>query len=447
MRTLSQRTRRIILIFVLLALCALGALFYAGSLIASERLCIARTGVAPSERLLTDPQAFAAFAEDVRTKALVSMMRQFDEETGLFVYAENPNGAVSAADNDIRQLLASRILALESVRDEAPDPSPHGTFARKWFGLGSGFSSEVRVGEFAPEVIVAHHERNLERIMSEWYREENGRGYVFVDEKSKLGANAMLLRVLVASPHFEQYEAEAAALVRGIEALVGADGSFTTPWYREPSYEYDADYLLTFYSGEALLALLEYAEKTDDARVFSLASRVQDFYIDRYVTNMAGNYYPAYVPWHTQSLALLYEETGEQRYADAIFVLNDKVLELQDTEEFVGRFYNPATPEFGSPHGSSDAVYTEGLAYAYEAAMLSGDKERGARYARALVLGVHNLSRLQYEPRFWIPDDGEAASRLRGGIMTHACNRDIRIDTTAHAIDALTKITALWSAK
>ncbi len=134
-------------------------------------------------------------------------------------------------------------------------------------------------------------------------------------------------------------------------------------------------------------------------------------------------------------------------FAEAIFMMNDRVLELQDTERFVGRFYNPDTPHYGSPHGSSDAVYTEGLAYAYEIALREGDTERSEIYERAIVLGVHNLSRLQYEPRFWILDAREAADRLEGGIMTHLCNRSVRIDTTAHTLDALAKITALWSAQ
>ena len=189
---------------------------------------------------------------------------------------------------------------------------------------------------------------------------------------------------------------------------------------------------------------MEYVEKTGDMRAYNTAVRAQDFYITHYVTNLKENYYPAYVPWHTASLALLYERTKNKKYADAVFVLNDKLLQIQDTERFVGRFYNPATPQYGTPHASSDAVYTEGLAYAYDVAKMAGDAARTARYHDAIVLGVHNLESLRYEPRFWYFDDGEASERLRGGIMTNACSRWIRIDTTAHAIDGLTKILEVW---
>jgi len=48
--------------------------------------------------------------------------------------------------------------------------------------------------------------------------------------------------------------------VRGILSLIDKKGEFH-PWLKEPDYEYDKDYLLTFYSGEAILSLVEYYEK------------------------------------------------------------------------------------------------------------------------------------------------------------------------------------------
>ncbi len=260
---------RIVLLTIvaLVVLCTLG-LFVVGALIAREKICIARTGVEPPQKHFDDPSSFGALAGEIEKRALASLVGQFDTTTGFFIYLANPNGTVAYENNDIRQLLASRSLALASREDES---------------------------------LYALHTQNLESIMEAWYREENGRGYVWVDEKSKLGANALLLRLIVASPAFETYQPQARALVRGIESLVTPEGAFR-PWYKEPSYKYDADYLLTFYSGEALLALFEYAEKTGDARVFSLASRIQDTYVEKYATRIDENYYPAYVPWHTQSL-------------------------------------------------------------------------------------------------------------------------------------------------
>lgn len=374
---------------------------------AGGSLCLARTGAQPNPEYFKNKQLFATAVGETKARTQDALLKQFDTTTGFFTYLQHPTGWTSSADNDIRQLLASRNLALLARTDAT-----------------------------ALEL----HKQNLEAIFKEWYREEGNIGYVYAYEKSKLGGNAMLLRVLVASPSFNEYRTQAQRLVNSILALKGDDGSLR-PWFKEPTYESDDDYLLTFYSGEAILALLEYAEKTNDARIFGEAEDMQEFYIEKYVTQLDQNYYPAYVPWHTLSLAELFEYTGDQKYADALLVLTDKILELQDRTEFVGRFFNPKTPEYGSPHVSSDAVYTEGLAVAYGVAREIGDEPHASRYFIALVDAHHNLNSLAYAHSWeFIFDDREAVQKLEGGLITNACNREIRIDNIAHTIDALTAI-------
>ena len=130
--------------------------------------------------------------------------------------------------------------------------------------------------------------------------------------------------------------------------------------------------------------------------------------------------------------------TGERKYADAIFVLNDKLLELQDTTKYIGRFFDPATPQYGTPHSSSDGVYTEGLAYAYEAATVLGDTARQQRYRRAMELSVRNLLSLQYTAdtasRYEHPD------RVIGAFKFDRDRSGIRIDSTQHVMDAYRKM-------
>ncbi len=385
----------------LLLLCAF---WYA---LATDSLCLVRTGIEPKEEYLKDREAFISAVSASRNRAADSLARQFDTERGFFVYEQYPDGSVGGGNNDIRQLLASRILAQNAHTDEA---------------------------------MRTLHEENLEAIFREWWKTEGGIGYVFVDEKSKLGANAMLLRVLVASPFFETYREEARMLVESMRTLQGSDGSFKA-WFKEPSYTYDEPYLLTFYSGEAILALLEYAEKTGDTGTYASAERAQDFYMTEYVEDIEENYYPAYVPWHTLALAEFYKKTNDERYAAAVMVLNDKLLEMLDTEEFIGRFYNSETSQYGSPHASSDAVYTEGLASAYEVARLMGDAERETQYREALVRAWSNLESLQFETKWYsIFDDRGVTSEMRGGVMTNACERVVRIDSTAHTVDAFNNI-------
>jgi len=88
-------------------------------------------------------------------------------------------------------------------------------------------------------------------------------------------------------------------------------------------------------------------------------------------------------------------------------------------------------PEYGTPHSSSDGVYTEGLAYAYEVARLVNDTEHQNKYKIGIILGVHNLVSLQYDSS----DD-----KIDGAIRYNIDDYRIRIDTTQHTIDAFRKI-------
>ncbi|MCK4347527.1 MAG: hypothetical protein KAW47_02815 [Thermoplasmatales archaeon] len=336
---------------------------------------------------------------DLAETWLISNLR----EEGYFNYIYDPEKEeYSDKNNMIRQLMASRILAEMSQMNSSLEEL---------------------------------HQKNLDYIFEHWYKEDNetGHGYIYYDEKSKLGAIAMGLRTLVYSPFFDNYRENATKLANTILYLQNdTDGSFE-PWFIEPVYDYDKSYLLTFYSGEAILILVEMYSKTGNATYLNAAIKSQDFYLGKYVTNLEENYYPAYVPWHTQSLNKLYKITGEQKYADAIMILNDKLLEIQDTSNnsTLGRFYDPSHPEYGTPHSSSDGIYVEGLAYAYEIASLTNDTKHQDKYKTGIILGVHNLINLQYN---------NSDKKTNGAIRYSNDDYRLRIDTTQHTIDAFGKI-------
>ncbi len=341
----------------------------------------------------------------IATEWLINNFR----DKGLFFYIYEPKfSRYPDKNNTIRQLMSSRILAeLSNTRAD----------------------------------LIENHQKNLDFIFSNWYKEKGDLGYILYEEKSKLGANAMALRTLVGSPFYENYKDQAKKIANGILSITNEDGSFR-PWFVEPEYENDEKRLLTFYSGEALVALVEYYEKTQDQNYLNAAKKSQDFYLEEYVTNIEQNYYPAYVPWHTISLNKLYKITNDEKYSEAIFILNDKLLELLDRNEYIGRFYNKETPQYGTPHSSSDGIYTEGLAYAYEIAKLTGDKKREKEYSEALKIAVQNLKKLQYQ-------DEELASvkdkwRLIGALRYKDGESSIRLDSTQHAIDAYTKILEVY---
>ncbi len=337
------------------------------------------------------------------------------QESGAFTYVYNPSsGDYSTNNNMIRQLMGSRQLAEMASKDPT---------------------------------LEALHKKNLEQIFREWYQEENGQGMIVYKDKSKLGAIAMALRTLVYSPFYEQYENEAQALFESILFMQKETGAFSA-WKIAPNYKYDEDYLLTFYSGEAILSVLEYYQKSGDKRALEVGTKAQDFYVKEYVDKLSENYYPAYVPWHTQSLHLLYKISQDEKYARAALTLNDELLKIQNTSglpcpDFLGRFYHPDFPQYGSPHSASDGVYVEGIAYAYELADWLGDEARKNTYKKAIEIGVHNLLYLQYKDSnsYYMahPD------RVKGAIRFRADDNRIRIDTTQHMMDAFRKILEIFA--
>lgn len=364
-------------------------------------------------------------------------------DKGLFRYTfqPGPKNVYGRKNNAIRQLMASRLLA-EMCHEDTSLIELHQRnlkfLFRYWYKETASRAEakpdidSLKVEPDGSEIFLAS---NLDKLDQD--QAIKNEAYIFYNKKSKLGANAMMLRTLAVSPLYDQYKDRARKIYNGIKATIAEDGSMDA-FYIEPKYYYRNDYLLTFYSGEAIVALMEYGIKTQDKEVLDLAILAQDHYIEKYVHQLEENYYPAYVPWHTISLNLLYKHTQDQKYADAIFVLNDKVLELQDTTEFVGRFFNPETPQYGSPHTSSDGVYTEGLAYAYEIALLTKDNQRADKYLKAIGLSIPNLRSVQFTPEecknFRLPH------RAIGGFRSNATGTWIRIDCGQHIMDAYRKL-------
>ena len=341
------------------------------------------------------------------------MIKNLNEE-GYFNYLYYPsNGNYATSNNMIRQLMSSRWLAEKS-------------------GANSG--------------LLSLHKKNLDYVFKNWYREDGELGYIYYDENSKLGAIAMALRAITSSPYFEDYKDKAQKLANAVISLQHIDGSFSA-WYIEPEYESDEDHLLRFYSGEAILSLLEFYIKTNDSRYLDAAISAQDYYIKEYADNLDKTYYPALVPWQTMSLYLLYNITQDKKYMDAIFVLNDELVKMQNTDgkpyiDYLGRFYDPNRPEYGVPASSSTAVYVEGLCYAYEIAGTAKDAERMFGYKKAIILGAHSLMNLQFTgaDMYYLGHP----ERVEGAIKSSETNSSIRVDNTQHTIDAFNKITGLF---
>lgn len=338
------------------------------------------------------------------------------DEDGYFNYEYYPyHEEYSDGNNMIRQLMSSKWLADKAMENED---------------------------------IKFMHKVNLDYVLKNWYREDGGLGYIYFGEKSKIGAMAMALRAISASPYYKEYDEYALKLANTILHLTNDNGSMNA-WYIEPDYVYDEERLMRFYSGETILALLDYYEVTGEKKYLDAAVKSQDFYLKEYMENMENDedYYPAFIPWHSQCLNRFYNLTGDKKYSEAIFKITDKVLEMQNQTgqpyiDFLGRFYNPETPEYGSPHSASTSVYLEGVVYAYEVAELEQDVERMYEYKKSIMLGMHNLMNLQFKgaDMYYLSDP----QRVWGAIRVSVKDSRIRIDNTQHSLDAFIKIMELF---
>jgi len=341
------------------------------------------------------------------------MLLNLDEE-GNFNYEYNPStGEYSTANNMIRQLMSSRWLAERSQDND---------------------------------ILLQMHKVNLDFVLRNWYEEDGDLGYIYFGDKSKIGAIAMALRFLTFSPYFEEYEDVAEKLANTIQYLQNEDGSLNA-WYIKPDYSYDEEDLMTYYSGQAILSLVELYEKTGDEKYLDAAVKSQEYYINEYVDLMDINYFPAYVPWHTMSLYKLYSVTESDKYKDAIFKLNDRLIQMQNQDgkpyiDFLGRFYDPNHPEYGVPFSGSTAVDIEGLTYAYELAELDKDYEKMYEYKKSILLGVHNRINLQFDgaDMYYLSHP----ERVEGALRFRVDDNRIRIDTTQHTIDAFNRILEIF---
>ena len=330
-----------------------------------------------------------------------------------FVYLYDPiRRQYAQTNNVIRQLMAARLLA--ELASQNPDLMPA-------------------------------HKKNLSHIFTHWYKEEGGAGCIYFNDKASLGASGIALRVLAASPYVRRkdgetrYHRKAIRLVRGIQTLMAEDGSFKAFFIEPPEEDMlDEDYLLSYYSGEAILGLAEHYKRFKDPLALELALKAQEHYLGEYVDRMTENYRPFYVPWHTMSLSALHEINPDPRYVQAIFAMNDQLLKIQDTENYPGRFAAPRGSRYTKAHSASDGVYTESLAYALETARKAGDKERAEKYLKAIDLAAANLISLQYtnEHSFLFAGD----PKVTGAIRIRSKTLTIRIDCVQHAMDAYRKL-------
>jgi hypothetical protein len=269
------------------------------------------------------------------------------------------------------------------------------------------------------------------------YREEGGLGLIFDGEKVKLGALALAAMALAESP-FDN-EVIYRRLLATVESLWTESGQFRT-FYR-PATRLDCQ---NFYPGEALLLWSAVIAETANSKLAERFWKSFEFYQHWHVANRN----PAFIPWHTQAYFRVWKFTRDQRLCDAIFKMNDWLLDVQQWEtapcpDSQGRFFDPQRP-FGPPHASSTGVYLEGLIDAFSLAKQLKDEQRMNSYRWAIVRGLRSIAQLTFKDN---ADMFYAAkrNRLRGGVRTTEYNNIVRIDNVQHCLMAIHKVFDVFS--
>ncbi len=337
------------------------------------------------------------------------MLRNLSPEGSLPYKYWPSRGEESAADNAIRRFLASLALA--------------------------------RLGELrGSEEIRDAARRNLRFNLRRYFRDiGGGRGAIVESTGAKLGAAAVAALAILESPACGEFLTELRMLAAGIDSLADDQAGFRTFFFPP---ERDGENW-NFYSGEALLFWAEAMRRRADFAP-SLQRWSDAFCCCRERHYRARN--PAFVPWHTQAAASMFEQTGRRELAGFVMELNDWLLPMQQWDgvpglpaDLWGRFYDPRRPDFGPPHGASTAAYLEGLADAMALARAVGDRSRAERYERAIARGLRSLRQLQFRDRndaFYI----SKRDRVLGALRTEAYDNAVRVDTAAHALAAAVKL-------
>ena len=279
--------------------------------------------------------------------------------------------------------------------------------------------------------------RNLRSNLRRYFRKiGDGKGAIVEPMGAKLGAAALGGLAILESPTPEAFAEELTLLARGIHSLRDRENGFRT--FHFPSQRDGENW--NFYSGEALLFWAEARKRGlpwapgdgECTEVFEACRRRH-----REMRN------PAFIPWHTQACAGLFELTGVEEYRRFVFEMNDWLLAMQQWDEvepeFRGRFCDARNPEYGPPHASSTGVYLEGLVDAAAMAEAYGRTGRAEVYRTAIARGVRSLRQLQFQDEydmFYIVK----RNKVRGALRTEIYDNAVRVDCAAHALLAATKI-------
>lgn len=246
---------------------------------------------------------------------------------------------------------------------------------------------------------------------------------------------SFLVAAIVERQELKKYEKEVALLIDWAMAYQNQEGLIWTPNAQE---QY-------FMPGQLLVAISSLYEQTKEKKYLDFFEKTYSVYAPQLKAMMEfGNklYTPLAPAWFTQPFAKMYLLTGDEKYRDMVFAINDRVIQWYalNTENEIYYDYDgilaPKAGYFGNV--SVTAASLESLTDAAIVAKKSGDFVRTKKYTHGIKQTVAYLLRLQFTPEnsYYF----EHRERVLGGFKTDLINNTVWCDNVWHATSAFIKI-------
>jgi hypothetical protein len=245
-------------------------------------------------------------------------------------------------------------------------------------------------------------------------------GAVQLPERSNGGLGDCVLLAATARSGSELVFSRAAReLAANLAAQFRTDGRIS-PYLKRLEFPDDQDY----FPGAALWAMGEYCRATGFA--CPAASTHLDWYQKRFRSipnwGMAG--------WQPQGWKSLFQLTHDTSHADMAFACADWAVEQQLEKN--GAFLEDLSPDEPS---FDTGFIAEGIAAAWNIAVMVGDDARAGRYERSWCQAMGFMTTLMVYPEdTFCMRTGDLAV---GGVRSMLSRSDIRIDQVSHCLSAL----------
>ncbi len=253
--------------------------------------------------------------------------------------------------------------------------------------------------------------------------------------RNRFTVASFIASALLERPDWKDFEREIDLLMAYAMSFRRDDGVVWTPFGQSQF----------FMPGQLMLAVAYAYEKTKDEKYKAFFDSVFDTYAPLLYQMMElgpASYSPYAPAWYTQPAARMFHVTGEPKYRDLVFAINDRVqlfYEINAKHQVHPDWDGILTPKpLGFGNNSITAASLEALADAAIVAKKVGDKRRLATYLPVVRHTVAYLLRLQYTPANTYFLKGR--ERVVGGFKTDLLDGKVWMDNVWHLTSAFIKI-------